>query len=231
MSDLLTFRRFNTASEAAEIVEILQEHNIPVKYEEEVLLMDPLYIGQHFDRRHVVKIPAEYFTATNNLITDLIQVSLDDVSSDYYLLSFSTDELKDIIEKKDEWGDYDYVLAKLLLEKRGVAYTSEQVLQVNAARREMLSSDKKRLPAPLLIFGFFSPVIWFLPVPYSIVIGSFGMFIGGFAWLTKKTLPDGTREYAYTEASRSNGKLMLLFGVAIFLSFIAYFIYYIKFKR
>ncbi|NIG53488.1 hypothetical protein [Chitinophaga sp. Cy-1792] len=224
MSALLTFRRFNTAQEAAEIVEILQSHNIPVAYEEEVLLMDSIYLGQNFDRRHLVKIPAEDFTAANKLITDLIQVSLDDVDPDYYLLSFSVDELKEIIEKKDEWGEYDYVLAKQLLEKKGITYTPEQIKEVSAVRKEELSQPKQ-LPAGLLLLGFLAPLFWFTFMPFSTVLGFLGFIIGGSAWMTRRTLPDGTRQYAFTQASRNNGKWMIIVGIAGFLLYIAYIVY------
>lgn len=62
--------------------------------------MDKIYVGQNFDQRHLVKIPADYFSQADTLLKSQITVSPEDVEQDYYLLSFSIDELKEVIIKK-----------------------------------------------------------------------------------------------------------------------------------
>jgi hypothetical protein len=214
MSQFLVFRRFNTAEQAGEIITLLQEHNIPVQYEQEVRLVDNMYGGQNFDPPHLVRVPGGYFTKANDLLKNQLTVSLDDVEPDYYLLSFTKEELKDVILKKDEWGDYDYALAKKLLEKQGITYTPEQLKEMGHSRLKTLAKPQD-LPSVLVIIGFCSPVLIFAPVPSSPVFSFIGFFIGGFVLLTKKTLPDGARIPAFTAKAKGQAKWMMITGVIL----------------
>lgn len=209
MEQQLTFRRFPTAMQAIEVINLLQEHNIPATYEEEVVMMDKIYIGQNFDQRHVVKIPASCFNQADTLLRKRITVVPEDVEPDYYLLSFTTAELKEVIEKKDEWGEFDYALATALLERQGISYTPEQLDALGGSRKEELSKPQE-LSATWLVVGFLSPLVIFGPFP---VFGFLGIFMGAFVCLTKKTLPDGTRVKAFSAKTQDRGKLLIVSGI------------------
>lgn len=211
---LLAFKRFDTAEQAAEIISLLQEHDIPVEYEEEVVLMDKIYVGQNFDQRHLVKIPADYFSRADALLKSQIRVSAEEVEPDYYLLSFSTEELKEVITKKDEWGDFDYALALQLLEKQGIVYSPDELQQLGSSRITTLSKPQD-LPGAWLFIGYLSPLLVLIPVPFAITFSFLGIFIGAFVRLTKKTLPDGTRIRAFSEKTREHGKWMILSGIVL----------------
>lgn len=214
MKQLLTFKRFNTAEEAADIVSLLQQHNIPVQYEEEVILLDKMYAGQNFDQLHLVKIPADCFAQADALLRSRIKVSPEDVEPDYYLLYFSTEELKEVISKKDEWGDFDYALALKLLEKQGISYSREQLQQLGNSRLATLSQPQE-LPAIWLFIGYLSPFLIFAPIPLPGMTSFIGIFIGGFVRLTKKTLPDGSRVAAFSPKARNQGKWMIISGIVL----------------
>lgn len=214
MTQLLTYKRFHSAEQAAEIITLMQEHHIPTQYEEEVLLMDKVYVGQNFDQRHLVKIPADYFSKADTLLKSLINVSPEEVEPDYYLLSFSTEELKEVIIKKDEWGDFDYALATKLLEKQGISYSPEELQLLGTSRLEALSQPQDLSPVWLFI-GYFSPLLLFAPLPYAPVYAFIGLFIGGFVLLTKKTLPDGSRIAAFSTKTKNQGKLIIVSGIVL----------------
>ncbi|MBO9155427.1 hypothetical protein ACFOTA_24660 [Chitinophaga sp. GCM10012297] len=214
MPQLLAFKRFHTAEQAAEIISLLQEHDIPTEYEEEVVLLDKMYSGQNFDQRHLVKIPADYFSRADALLKSQITVSPEDVEPDYYLLSFSTEELKEVIIKKDEWGDFDYALALKLLEKQGISYSAEQLAHLGNSRLQTLS-EPQDLPVIWLMIGYLSPLLLFVPLPYPYILSVMGIFIGAFVRLTKKTLPDGSRIQAFSAKTRNHGKWMILSGIVL----------------
>ncbi len=214
MNQLLTFKRFHTAEQAAEVIAILQEHHIPVQYEEEVVLMDKVYVGQNFDQRHLVKIPAGYFSQADTLLKSQITISPEDVEPDYYLLSFTTEELKEVILKKDEWGDFDYALALKLLEKQGIPYSQEQLELLGTSRLKSLSQPQD-LPVIWLLIAYFSPFLLFAHIPFSHIFSFIGIFIGAFVLLTKKTLPDGSRVYAFSEKTRQQGKWIIISGIVL----------------
>ncbi|MGX5819269.1 hypothetical protein ACWKWU_13785 [Chitinophaga lutea] len=214
MDKYLAFSRFHTAEQAAELISLLQANQIPVQYEEEVVLMDKVYVGQNFDQRHLVKIPASHFASADALLKNQITVSPEEVEPDYYLLSFSTKELKDVIANKDEWGHFDYALATKLLEKQGISYSAAQLEELGRSRLETLAKPKD-LPMVWVVIGFLSPVISFVPLPFFYIAALLGFYIAGFVLLTKKTLPDGSRVRAFSAKTRNRGRWMLLSNIIL----------------
>lgn len=210
MSQMLTFRRFSTAAEAADVLALLQQHHIPAEYDEEVILLDKSLVGQNFDPLFLIKIPAEYFTSADRVIRDNIKVVTGEVDPDYYLLSFSKEELMEVVIKKDDWGEYDYVLALQLLEEKGVTFTTAQLDNFNNARKHELAKPEDGA-AIWIVIGYLS----------ALLAGLLGIFIGAFFFATKKTLPDGNRVFAYTEQTRKHGRNILITGISFFIIWVA----------
>jgi len=201
MSNFLTFRKFDTAEEAMAIGDLLKEKDIPVILENTPVLLDQQLIGQQFENTFLLKIPPEHFMEADNVLRAAISFNETDIEEDYYLLSFSDKELQEIIEKKDEWGAYDYALALHLLEKKGVAYTPAQLATINDQRHQQLAKPEK------------GSAIWIAIGYMSVLIGGLlGFLIGGYIIIAKKTLPDGSRMYAFAKQTRNHGKYILILG-------------------
>jgi hypothetical protein len=62
---------------------------------------------------------------------------------DYYLLSFSDDELLDLVRNPDEWGPLDYVLAKQILASHGKPISPEQEVGFQAERIRTLAQPEE----------------------------------------------------------------------------------------
>ncbi|MRG47656.1 hypothetical protein GFS24_21210 [Chitinophaga sp. SYP-B3965] len=211
MSKFLTFRKFDTPEEAIAISELLKEKNIPVELENTPVLLDQQLIGQQFENTFLLKIPADYFRKADGVLRAAITVDEQDVEEDYYLLSFSDKELQEVIEKKDEWGSYDYTLALQLLEKRGISYTPVQLAAINDKRLQQLATPER------------GNVTWIVIGYMSVAIGGLlGFFIGAYIIIAKKTLPDGTRMFAYSEETRKQGKYILILGAVVFPLWVLY---------
>ncbi len=163
----------------------------------------------------MVKIPADYFAKADELLKKQITISMEDVEPDYYLLSFTTEELRDVIIKKDEWGDYDYQLALALLEKQGITYTEPQMEELRSSRLETLAQPVD-LPVIWQVIGFCSPFLALtIMIPFAWIFSFLGIFIGAFVRMSKKTLPDGTRRYAFAPKTRNTGTWMILSSIVL----------------
>ncbi|SIO41934.1 hypothetical protein [Chitinophaga niabensis] len=201
MPDFLTFRKFDTAEEAIAISDLLKEKDIPVMLENTPVLLDQQLIGQQFENTFLLKIPPERFIDADNVLRAAVSFNEQDIEADYYLLSFSDQELQEIIEKKDEWGAYDYALALHLLEKRGISYTPAQLAGLNDQRHQQLAKPEN------------GSAVWIAIGYMSVLIGGLlGFFIGGYIIVAKKTLPDGSRMYAFPDITRKQGKYILILG-------------------
>jgi hypothetical protein len=128
------------------------------------------------------------------------------------LFSFSNEELKEIIEKKDEWNDLDYALSINLLKNRGVEITKEEILEAKNKRVEELRKPD------------ISSSKWIdLGYVFAILGGFLGFVIGYLLLTQKKTLPNGERIFAYSLDDRKHGKRILYVGTFFFMFYIFYY--------
>ena len=91
--------------------------NIDFKVEDSDKLFDPFFITP--DRDINIKLKPADFTVAQKELENYYGYQADQADSGYYLYEFTNEELYEIIEKPDEWGDFDYQIALKILEKKG----------------------------------------------------------------------------------------------------------------
>lgn len=135
------------------------------------------------------------FRKAERILETFYEHRLDSVESDYYLFSFTDDELLDIIARPDEWGRMDYILAQKILADRDHP--------LDAATLEKMRSDRTAVlaqPEPTrrewIVLGYV----------LALAGGVFGFITGGILATQKKTLPDGTRRFVYSSRDRRSGR-------------------------
>lgn len=217
MSEFLFFRSYESLEEAIAVQNILNKNNIPNVMSEERALLDSNMIGQQFDLPYRVKILSEHFIIAEDILRQSLDINAVEVEADYYLLGFSNEELIEIIEKKDEWGTYDYALALKLLEERGITFTPADLELFHKKRMAALSVPEDGVNIWTVI-GYCSAAIG----------GLLGTFIGFVMMRARKTLPDGSRVYIYNNNSRRHGKYIAILGVVAMVLWTAYSVMFDK---
>lgn len=203
MKQFLTFRRLQSLDEAPLITAVLEQHSIPFEVvTEEDLGLPQHFIGQRFDAAALIKIPADYFAKANNLLQQAVTADIDIIEPDYHLLSFTEEELRDILRNPDEWGDYDYALAVQLLRKRGIEYSDKELAQLKQERLAELAVPEPGKPV-WIVLGYM----------LAILGGLLGVAIGYQFMRGKKTLPDGRRIYVFTKETRDHGITIFAIGL------------------
>ncbi|HEX3935455.1 MAG TPA: hypothetical protein VHW43_12295, partial [Puia sp.] len=125
MSKLLTFQQFNDIALARTMGDRLGAAGIEYEIDSQDPHLDPVIIGSSPDSSIDLKIPAEDFIRARAVLEAYYEEQLQDVDPDYYLFGFTDQELLEILAKPDEWGAFDYVLARKLLIERGHPITKE----------------------------------------------------------------------------------------------------------
>lgn len=215
MKKYLTFRKFDNPDEANAVLELLSSNNIPGRIEEERALLDTNLIGQQFDLPYCLKISPDNFTAAEELLRNSTDLSVAEPDKDYYLLTFSDEELMEVIDKKDEWGNYDYALALKLLRERGITLTAEDIERAHAQRVQALAKPDNG-SSLWTVAGYFIAAIG----------GLLGLFIGIFLMTAKKTLPDGSRVHAYSGNARMHGRFITGVAVVAMVCWVFYAVYF-----
>src|SRR5688500_4768625 len=128
MSEFATYQQFFSAEEADGVIAILNEHGIPYKFEQSRSRFDKVIIGENLNEQWDLSISPKEFSLVNELVLANTTVNIDELEEDHYLLSFSHEELQNIIQNPDEWGRHDYLVAVELLKRRGENVSQEQLL-------------------------------------------------------------------------------------------------------
>ena len=196
------FRSFYSEEEAIFLLEFFKEKGINCSIVKHRPIADKVYVGINYDREFHVKIRGSEFNGANEILDSQIAQNLSQIGPDYYLYSFSNEELLEIIEKPDEWNNQDIVISKKILQDRGFSISEAEITEKKLKRiKELEQPDKEgRL---FIILGYF----------FSFFFGFFGVFFGLLIMNLTKTLPDGRKVFVYEKKTRGHGKNILIIGL------------------
>jgi hypothetical protein len=203
--EFITYQKFNDPALAEELAEQLEQHDIAYFVEESSFRFDPSLVMSNAIKEYAVKIKSEDFERVNQLLIADESKNVDYVDEDYYLFTFTDDELMDVITKADEWSAFDVVLARKLLGEHGKNVSDKEIETINEQRIEKLKQ-----PDP--------PQTFWIVIGYmaSLLGGVLGIFIGWHLYSYKKTLPDGERVYGYNEQDRRHGRIIFYLSIVVF---------------
>jgi hypothetical protein len=243
MPELLTFQTFAGIDEAKEAAEILEKNGIAtVIAARNGRQLDAIMIGNDYGDKITLKIAGSDFTLANELLYNA-PINLTEVATNHPVLSLSNQELLEILSKPDEWGSYNYRIAKALLAERGIAIAEPKLKKLNEERTAILA-ERKNLSPMLLLAGYASSLVnlgrlffyveyaadyhsvapsgamsgavWYFP-------GFFGLVLGAIVMSAKNTLPTGDRTPVYTAGAIKHGMAMFaLNAVAWLINIVAY---------
>jgi hypothetical protein len=218
MDNFLTFKKYNDIGLANEIGEQLMQENIEIKIVNDRKFFDPAFVTNTANPDILLQIKSTDFTKAQQVVNDYYKVATQSVAKDYYLFEFTNDELYDIIAKPDEWGEYDYQLAKKMLKDKGIEIKPETINLLAQQRLKKLSLGEPN-NKNLIYFGYF--LILFVGL-FALIIGNiYGIIMSGFIGTlygyfisyTKKTLPIGEQVFIYNSETRKQGKTIILVAV------------------
>lgn len=200
----LTLRQFSDLTLAEELAQLLKENNIPHFVEAEAFSFNPAFYDDSATKTYSVKVREIDFPKVTELMHIHDRVVIEEVDPEHYLLSFTDEELLEVVTKPDEWSAFDYNLALQLLQQRGKSVTEEQLNQAQRHRTEILETPDK--PQTFWIaFGYIA----------SVLGGVLGIFIGWHLSSHKRTLPTGQQVYAYNEHDRRHGRRILIISCIV----------------
>jgi hypothetical protein len=199
--EFLTFQKFNDQNSALELGEFFKEKNIEYLIEDNSLSFDPTFANNGFGIEFCIKLKKEDFEKGYDLLKEKSEIEFFDIDNDHYLLSFSDDELLDVIVKRDEWSAFDVSLAEKLLKERGKEVSQDKIEELKNNRILELSKPEEGQRIYIII-GYITAFLG----------GFLGVFIGWHLATYKKTLPNGERIYAYSDNDRKQGNRILKIG-------------------
>lgn len=197
------FRKYPSREEAEELINLLEEYKIPYKLED-YTQSNNVFLGQAADLNVLVKAKIEDFPKIEELLDENTRVTKEEIPNDHYLLDFSNEELTEIILKPNEWSNFDYKVAELLLNERGVPVSKEFIVNIKKQRYNS-PKEKNHVSGFWIFLGYFSAVLG----------GIIGCAIGLSLWMMTEKQPGGKKVYTFDERTRVHGKRISIIGMCM----------------
>jgi len=206
------FRNFPSLNQAQELETLLNKNNIQTVVGNNIPPVDTTFSGSNLQHQYEIKIDPSDFAKAELLLEEFAENTMNDIDKDYYLFSFTNEELYDILIKADEWNAFDYKLAQKILIERGKVIDVDMLNSLKKERLKILAQPEENQKS-WIIAGYL----------LAFVGGFLAILIGYSLWTAKKTLPNGERIYSYKPADRKHGKTIFYIGfiAAIFFSLIS----------
>jgi len=234
----LTFHIFTDPTTAENFAATLTQKGIEVK-----VVYDSIYPtkGPSSDVR--IKIKQDDFPEASKLLESIQKPALVLKPADEsFLLDCTDEELMEIVSKPEEWSYQDVEQAHKILKERGLIEEPHpkpekkkvekikvekpkpvkvekvkpvKVEKVKVVKEPKVKKPRKKIALPKSLL--FSYII-------SILICPIGLFIGWQMAYSKKTLPDGTEDFANDEVIRSHGERILLISLIILIALVPFLI-------
>jgi hypothetical protein len=205
IENFIAFRSFPTLNQAKELELLLNKNNIKTVLGDNIPPLDINFSGSTLQNQYEIKIDTSDFKKAEVVLEKDTENLLDTIDEDYYLLSFTNEELYEILLNSDEWNVFDYKLAQKLLTDRGKTIDSEMLTSLKNERLKILARPEENQKA-WIIAGYI----------FALLGGGIGIVIGYSLWRSKKTLPNGERIYSYSAEDRKNGQRIFLISIIIF---------------
>jgi hypothetical protein len=211
-SNLRLLKVFRTKEETIEVCKFLEENQIAYELTDS---QPPLLLTTDTKKfQWWLLVPDDDIENAIGLLETLDQQKLGIIEKEtYYLYEFSNDELWQVIECYDEWGNEDYNLAIKILGERGFEVNTEKQTELKLKRLEFLSQPEKGKTGWIL-FG------WIMAVLGGII----AIFIGWHHKTFQKILPDGTKVLCYDNLTRKTGNNIFILGLVMTVVWIVVFI-------
>lgn len=200
-----TYQKFNDYKMAVELSHLLKENHIDHTIEDTSVQFDPFFSRNELTKEYRIKIKQDDFSNVDNLLLQTASEGLNGLKEDYYLHHFSNEELMEVITKRDEWNEFDFLLAQKLLKERGTEVNPDTLKELKKQRIVELSKPHQ-IGKTWIYIGFVTALIG----------GLFGILVGWHISTHQKTLPDGNTIYSYDEPDRKKGQIMVVIGVIAF---------------
>jgi hypothetical protein len=213
-AEFIIYRTFNYKPDATEMYEKLSQQGLKVELErvENELISDKHKVIGIF----YIKLYKEDFLKADRVLFEELNASNLQLPADYYLFSFSDNELYDVLKRPDEWNELDRFWAQKLLKERGIDVNVEII----EPDRSKMAEAKK--PWILNKYWLLIPLLFFLycyrTLNFAASIGT--ILIGLYIWLGTKTMSNGEQVKAFSPTDRLLGRIVIIASGIVIISII-----------
>lgn len=166
----VTYKKFPDLREAKALQQFLIENGIECLFADTSSKLGGAMSGD-YGKEYEVQLKPEQFEAADRLLESYAETMIGNLPDDYYLLSFTDEELYDVVLKHDEWSEFDYVLAKKLLAERGKPVDEALIKGLRKQRIEDLAKPEGNQHAWIIVGYALVSLVVFLDLLQAMYYG------------------------------------------------------------
>ncbi|RDI09833.1 hypothetical protein [Flavobacterium sp. AG291] len=197
----VSFKKYPDAKEARAIQQLLIDNGIECTFIDGGSAIGSAMTGE-LSKEYELQLHPDNFEQAQTLLEKEAEGMIANLPEDYYLLSFTNEELHDVVVKHYEWSEFDYMLALKLLAERGHGIDQGHINNMRIEELNQLAKPEKSQKG-WVAAGYI----------FAILGGFFGIVTGYVLWTSQKTLPNGDMVYTYNNNDRKNGKNILILSI------------------
>src|SRR5690606_3011238 len=152
-----TYNTYTSLTEAEQIAGIFNKNGIKTEIIKRVPQMDALILGNSYNNDYELKISQADFQKANDLLF-MQPIDISSVDRDHPLFLLSDEELKDVIQKPEEWGGENYQLATAILKSRNIDIPADHFEHVTQERHTKLNTEQKSVSSVITFLGYLVPL-------------------------------------------------------------------------
>lgn len=211
MSKLSTYKSYSTLEEAKAFALWLRQNDIPSKIEDNTPQLSSIFIGDTLQDNYFLKIRDTDFQIVNKLYSEKVQEDVKNLHEEYYLYSFTNEELLEILDNPDDWDEFNIQASLQILNERGLKMDPNIIEDIHFDQL-IEESKPEKLDQVWIILGY----------GLAILGGFLAIVIGNYIHTSKKTLRDGNVIHRYVEEDRSHGLIISIVGFVFFFFALGY---------
>ncbi len=223
-ADLVELQKCRDSEEVDDVCGILTTASIPYKLGTNADIFAITSIGSTRDQDVIITVKLDdYDAARAALEQNYLKLDLPD---DHYLISFSDQELIDLVAAPDDWNPYDVAHAKQLIQEKTL-----DVSEIEKSKHVQLSNLRKGKPASIYLILFavnltiLIPILFYFGIVgpfFYLIIANIGI---GWSFISMKQKFPHREHYHFDEKSRLIGRwvfwcnlLYVIFSLAVIMN-------------
>jgi len=196
MSPFIEIKRFVAIDLLKQVTEILEEHQVEYKIEDTRAVFDITFTNSQMNIEYILKVREDDFQAVHELLNENFASDLE--VDEYFMDSFTDEEVLEVISNPDEWNEFDMAYARKLASKRGIQIDEPAIEHSKEQRAEELKEGKDA-----------KPVVIFCGYLFTLLGGWIGLIVAISLRCSKREVSPDNKVYNYSKRSRWHGGIML----------------------
>lgn len=214
------FRDFFVLDQAEFVMKILESANIPYKLEKSSTVIDEAIVGNSLTPKFILRLQRASFQKANVLIKENLVVDAAYVD-EHHLNDLTTNELIAILEKPDEWGLEDGVIAQKILFNRGENYDDEVIQNLQNDRLATLRAGKNEPIGQMLLYYL---LIMAVSIFFSSLFILAGLGLAWYYWKDTNVDSTGVKYYSFKPETRNRGQIIFFVWLLLVVPFFIFII-------